>query len=163
VRKIILAANWKMNLTHSEAESYVDIFLTEIGEVNNVDLQERDDNRVEEVLELQIRKGLRDLSAKDFPELVIAYEPVWAIGTGRTATAEQAQKAHAFIRSVVASISDHTTAEKVRIQYGGSLRPENAQELMRQKDVDGALVGGASLNPGDFSQIIRTAAAALVQ
>jgi triosephosphate isomerase (TIM) len=103
------------------------------------------------------------VSAKDFPEVVIAYEPVWAIGTGRTATAEQPQKTHAFIRSVVASISDQTTAEKVRIQYGGSVRPENAQELMRQKDVDGALVGGASLNPGNFAQIIRIAAAALIQ
>ena len=88
--------------------------------------------------------------------MVIAYEPVWAIGTGRTATSAQAQEAHAFIRSVVASVFDLTTAEGVRIQYGGSVKPENAQELMRQKDVDGALVGGASLDPHSFAQIVRS-------
>jgi triosephosphate isomerase len=89
--------------------------------------------------------------------VVIAYEPVWAIGTGRTATAAQAQEAQAFIRSVVASVFDPTIAEAVRIQYGGSVKPENAQELMRQKDVDGALVGGASLDPHSFAQIVRSA------
>jgi triosephosphate isomerase len=94
-------------------------------------LQERVENRVEEVLERQIRQGLKEVSAQDFHEVVIAYEPVWAIGTGRTATAAQAQQAHAFVRSVVASISDRTTAEKVRIQYGGSVKPENAQKRTR--------------------------------
>jgi triosephosphate isomerase len=78
------------------------------------------------------------------------------IGTGRTATAAQSQEAHAFIRSEIASPSDFATAEGVRIQYGGSVKPENAQELMRQKDVDGALVGGASLDPHSFAQIVRS-------
>jgi triosephosphate isomerase len=86
--------------------------------------------------------------------VVIAYEPLWAIGTGRTATGAQAQEADAFIRSDIASFFDFTTAEGVRIQYGGSVEPENAQELMRQKDVDGALVGGASLDPHSFAQIV---------
>ena len=120
-------------------------------------LPERDENRVEQVLECQIRKGLGGYSPQDLSRVVIAYEPVWAIGTGRTATAAQAQEAHAFIRSVVASVLDPTTAEGVRIQYGGSVKPENAQELMRQKDVDGALVGGASLDPHSFAQIVRSA------
>jgi triosephosphate isomerase len=89
--------------------------------------------------------------------VVIAYEPVWAIGTGKTATAAQAQEAHAFIRSVLVSSFDLTAAEGVRIQYGGSVKPENAQELMAQKDVDGALVGAACLNPENFARIVQCA------
>ena len=81
---------------------------------------------------------------------MIAYEPVWAIGTGKTATAEQAQEAHAFIRQVLAGISDEATADKIRIQYGGSVKPDNARTLMTQPDIDGALVGGASLDPRSF-------------
>jgi triosephosphate isomerase (TIM) len=120
-------------------------------------LPERDENRVEEVLECQLRKCLGGCSPQDLSRVVIAYEPVWAIGTGRTATAAQAQEAQAFIRSVVGSIFDPTTAEGVRIQYGVSVKPENAQELVRQKDVDGALVGGASLDSHSFAQIVRIA------
>ncbi len=116
-------------------------------------LPERDENRVEEVLERQLGKGLGDCS----PQVVIAYEPVWAIGTGRTATAAQAQEAHAFIRSMIASAFGPAAAKSIRIQYGGSVTPENAQALMRQKDVDGALVGGASLDPRSFAQIVRSA------
>src|SRR6516225_1487018 len=112
---------------------------------------------VEEVLERQLRKGLGDCSSRDLGNVVIAYEPVWAIGTGKTATAAQAQEAHAFIRSVLVSTFDLATAESVRIQYGGSVKPENAQELMAQKDVDGALVGGACLNPESFARIVRCA------
>jgi triosephosphate isomerase len=120
-------------------------------------LAERDGDRVEEVLERQLRKGLGDCSSRDLGNVVIAYEPVWAIGTGKTATAAQAQEAHAFIRSVLGSTFDRTTAEGVRIQYGGSVNPENAQELMAQKDVDGALVGGACLNPESFARIVQCA------
>jgi triosephosphate isomerase len=251
VRRKIVAANWKMNLTHEEVKPYLDRFLTEVGELTEVEvilipsftsipalayaleksptfvelgaqnvhwekggaftgevsvamlralqvkyvvighserrqwfgetdeavgkkvgatlkagllpllcvgetLPERDENRVEEVLERQLRKGLGGCSPQDLSHVVIAYEPVWAIGTGRTATAVQAQEAHAFIRSVVASVFDLTTAAAVRIQYGGSVKPENAKELMRQKDVDGALVGGASLDPQSFAQIVRS-------
>jgi triosephosphate isomerase (TIM) len=101
---------------------------------------------VEEVLERQLGKGL-DCSPQDLSHVVIAYEPVWAIGTGRTATAAQAQEAHAFIRSMVDSAFGPDAAKSIRIQYGGSVKPENAQALMCQDDVDGALVGGASLDP----------------
>ena len=120
-------------------------------------LAERDGNRMEEVLERQLRKGLGDCFSGDLGSVVIAYEPVWAIGTGKTATPPQAQEAHAFIRSVLVSTFDLTIAESVRIQYGGSVKPENAQELMSQKDVDGALVGGACLGPESFARIVQCA------
>jgi len=120
-------------------------------------LAERDANRVEEVLERQIKGSLAGLDSKELHETVIAYEPVWAIGTGRTATPEQAQEAHAFIRKMLAAISDSATADKVRIQYGGSVKPGNTAELMKQPDIDGALVGGASLDPRGFAEIVKIA------
>ena len=104
---------------------------------------------------------LEGVSQKDFNEIVMAYEPCWAIGTGRTATPAQAEQTHAFIRSVLSELADGATADRVRIQYGGSVKPDNAEELMRQKNIDGALVGGASLDPRSFAQIIRCAEAAL--
>jgi len=255
MRKKILAANWKMNLTHLEAESYMHTFLGEIGEVDDVEIvmippftsipalaqisekapfirigaqnmywersgaytgeisatmlrvlfvkyvvighserrmlfgetdetvnrkvhsaleaglrpivcvgesaTQRDNDEVETVLKRQLELGLRDLSLKDAVEIVIAYEPVWAIGTGRTATPIQAEEAHRFIRSVLSKMFGTGPAERVRIQYGGSVKPENAQELMRQSDIDGALIGGASLDPHSFAKIIRHAEAAL--
>ena len=88
---------------------------------------------------------------------MIAYEPIWAIGTGRNATPAQAQEAHAFVRHILREMADDTTAERVRIQYGGSVKPENARELMSQPDIDGALVGGASLDPRSFAQIVKAA------
>jgi triosephosphate isomerase len=88
-------------------------------------------------------------------ETIIAYEPVWAIGTGKTATTQQAQDAHAFIRSLLMKIFDEAVAKKVRIQYGGSVKPANAKELMSQPDVDGALVGGAALEARSFADIIK--------
>jgi triosephosphate isomerase len=118
-------------------------------------LAEREASKVEEVLNRQIRGSLAGLGAKEMTETVLAYEPVWAIGTGRTATPAQAQEAHAFIRKTVAKVWDEATAEKVRIQYGGSVKPENASALMGQKDIDGALVGGASLDPRAFAQIVK--------
>jgi triosephosphate isomerase len=121
-------------------------------------LAERDAGKVEEVLERQIRGSLAGLSAKELVETVLAYEPVWAIGTGRTATPDQAQAAHAFIRKTLGKVWDAPTAEKVRIQYGGSVKPENAASLMTQPDIDGALVGGASLDPRAFAQIIKASA-----
>ncbi|MDQ3620945.1 MAG: triose-phosphate isomerase [Verrucomicrobiota bacterium] len=120
-------------------------------------LAERDGGRVEQVLDAQIRGSLAGLSAKDLLETVIAYEPVWAIGTGRNATPAQAQEAHAFIRKTLAALGDQATAEKVRIQYGGSVKAGNAAELMAQPDIDGALVGGASLDPRAFTEIVRNA------
>jgi triosephosphate isomerase len=124
-------------------------------------LAERDGNKVEAVLERQLHGSLAGLSVKEMHELVLAYEPVWAIGTGRTATPQQAQEAHAFVRKVVAELSDQPTAEKVRIQYGGSVKPENTETLMLQPDIDGALVGGASLDPRAFSEIVKTTAKSL--
>jgi len=255
MRKKILAANWKMNLTHIEAESYMHTFLGEIGDVDDVEIvmippftsipvlaqisekapfirigaqnmywersgaytgeisatmlrvlfvkyvvighserrmlfgetdemvnrkvhsaleaglrpivcvgesmTQRDNDEVETVLRRQLELGLKDLSVKDAVEVVIAYEPVWAIGTGRTATPAQAEEAHRFIRSVLSKIFGTGPAERVRIQYCGSVKPENAQELMRQSDIDGALIGGASLDPHSFAKIIRHAEAVL--
>ena len=118
-------------------------------------LEERDAGKVEQVLETQLRGSLAGFSGKDLGEMVIAYEPVWAIGTGRTATPQQAQEAHAFIRKTVAALIDDTSAEKLRIQYGGSVKPANTAELMAQPDIDGALVGGASLDPRGFADIVK--------
>jgi triosephosphate isomerase (TIM) len=255
MRKKILAANWKMNLTQSEAESYVAAFNSEIGEVDDVEvviippftaipalvsasekipsvrigaqnmhweksgaftgevsatmlralfvkyvilghserrtlfgetdeivnrkvraaleaglrpifcigetLQERETGKVEEVLSRQVRLGLEGVAQKDIPEIVVAYEPCWAIGTGRTASPTEAQETHAYIRSFLTELSSAAVADRVRIQYGGSVKSENTEELMRQKDIDGALVGGASLDPRSFVRIVRCAEAAL--
>jgi triosephosphate isomerase (TIM) len=256
MRKKILAANWKMNLTHTEAESYFETFLSEIGRVNDVEvviippftaipalisatekqmpairigaqnmhweksgaftgevsaamlrahyvkyvilghserrayfgetdeivnrkvkaaleaglrpifcvgetLHERDCGQFEEVLGNQMRKGLEGVARKDSSEIVVAYEPCWAIGSGRSATPAEAEQAHAFIRSVISELFGASTADRVRIQYGGSVKPENAEDLMRQKNIDGALIGGASLDPRSFARIIRRAEAAL--
>jgi len=249
MRKKIIAANWKMNMTVSEAESYLDTFLLEIGDEKRVDvviippftaiprvserlkntqsvklgaqnmsaeksgaytgeisaamlrelfvrnvvlghserrtlfgetdaivnkkthaaleaslkpivcigetLAQRDAGQVEQVLETQLKGSLAGLSAKELHEVVLAYEPVWAIGTGRTASPAQAQEAHAFIRKTIAAISDQTTADKIRIQYGGSVKPDNTKALMSQPDIDGALVGGASLDPRAFAEIVQ--------
>ena len=255
MRKKILAANWKMNFTHVEAESYLHTFLGEIGEVDDVEIvvipsftsipvlaqisekapfirigaqnmywersgaytgeisptmlralfvkyvvighserrslfgetdetvnrkvhsaleaglrpivcvgesaTQRDNQEVETVLNKQLELGLKDLSAEDAAETVIAYEPVWAIGTGRTATPAQAEEAHHFIRSVLGKMFGPAVSERVRIQYGGSVKPENTQELMRQSHIDGALIGGASLDPHSFAKIIRHTEAVL--
>ena len=109
------------------------------------------------MLSRQLRAGLAGLDAKAIQETVIAYEPVWAIGTGRHATPDQAQGAHAFIRHEVASIADGHVAERVRLQYGGSVKASNAAALMAEPDIDGALVGGASLDPREFAEIARSA------
>jgi len=121
-------------------------------------LEERDANRHHEVLAKQLRGSLAGLDADQMLDTVIAYEPVWAIGTGRTATPEQAQEAHAFIRKTLAEIFDPATAANVRIQYCGSVKPDNAKELLHQPDIDGALVGGASLDPRSFAKIVKAAA-----
>ena len=120
-------------------------------------LEERDGGQIETVLRRQLEEGLKDLSVDKMPETVIAYEPVWAIGTGRTASPEQAQEAHAFTRKVLGEIFGDDIAAQIRIQYGGSVKPANTAELMSQPDVDGALVGGASLEPDSFSKICKNA------
>ena len=118
-------------------------------------LAEREGNLMEQVLTTQVTGSLAGLTKEQAVETVIAYEPVWAIGTGKTATTQQAQDAHAFIRGLLVKLYDEATARKVRIQYGGSVKPNNAKELMSQPDVDGALVGGASLEARSFADIIK--------
>ena len=251
MRKKIIAANWKMNMTVSETESYLESFRTHLESVNGVEiviappftaiaklsellggsqkislgaqnmssemsgaftgeisptmlrelfvrfvilghserrqifgetdavvnkkvhtalacglrpivcvgetLEERDSGREKEVLETQLRGSLAGVTTEQMLGIVIAYEPVWAIGTGRNASPEQAQDAHAHVRSVLASLTDDATAAKVRIQYGGSVKPANAATLLSQPDIDGALVGGASLEPLGFSEIVKAA------
>ncbi len=251
MRKKIVAANWKMNMTQAEAAAFVETLLREIGDVSDVEvvivppftaiakvsealgssetikigaqnmywerggaftgeisaamlrdlfvryvvlghserrqllgetdeivnrkvhaaleaslrpivcigetLEQRESGNVETVLSQQLRQSLSGVGASELNETVVAYEPVWAIGTGRTASPEQAQEAHAFIRRTLGEISDHATAAKIRIQYGGSVKPDNARTLMSQPDIDGALVGGASLDPRSFAQIVQGA------
>ena len=118
-------------------------------------LAEREASLTEKVLDTQIRGSLEGLTRDQMAETIIAYEPVWAIGTGKTASTTQAQEAHAFIREVIDSLFGSATARRVRIQYGGSVKPSNAKELMSQPDVDGALVGGASLDNRSFADIIK--------
>jgi triosephosphate isomerase len=118
-------------------------------------LEEREGGDTFKIVERQMQAGLKGLDGTVARTLVIAYEPIWAIGTGKTATPEQAQEIHAFIRGLVAALFDSEEAEKVRIQYGGSVKPDNVDELMAQPDIDGALVGGASLKVDSFARIIR--------
>ncbi len=118
-------------------------------------LEERDAGRENEVLEAQLRGSLAAVTAEQMADVVIAYEPVWAIGTGRTASPEQAQDAHAHVRTILGHLTNEATAAKVRIQYGGSVKPANAQILLSQPDIDGALVGGASLEPLPFAEIVK--------
>ncbi len=251
MRKKIVAANWKMNMTQAEAARFVEVFLLEAGDMADVDivivppftaiskvtellgegqnirvgaqnmywersgaftgeisaaqlrdlfvryvvlghserrslfgetdeivnrkvhaaleatlrpivcvgetLEQRESGAVQTVLARQLRGSLAGLTAKELHETVVAYEPVWAIGTGLNATPAQAQEAHAFIRQILTELSDESTAERIRIQYGGSVKPDNARELMSQWDIDGALVGGASLDPRSFAQIVNAA------
>ena len=254
MRKAIVAANWKMNMTVAETESYIKTFLAESGDDTDVDvvlippftalakaseliseayslklgaqnmdahrsgaftgeisatmlrelfvryvvighserrrlfgetdtvinhklhsaheatlkpifcvgesLEERDGGQVEAVLTRQLRDGLKGLGHKEIQDTVVAYEPVWAIGTGRNATAGQAQDAHAFIRRELAELTEPAIAERIRIQYGGSVKPSNAAVLLAEPDIDGALVGGASLDPREFAEIAKAAKSA---
>lgn len=117
-------------------------------------LAERENGITFSIIENQIRKGLQWLSKDEIIKTVIAYEPIWAIGTGKTASPQQAQEVHAFIRNLISDMTDKTVADSVTIQYGGSVKPENAKELLSQKDIDGALVGGACLKADSFRDII---------
>jgi triosephosphate isomerase len=121
-------------------------------------LEERESGKEKEIIATQLRGSLANVSSEQLLEVVIAYEPVWAIGTGKTATTEQAQECHAHVREVLADLTDAATADKVRIQYGGSVKPNNAAELLAQPDIDGALVGGASLDPRSFAEIVKAGA-----
>ena len=118
-------------------------------------LTEREKNKTRRVLKKQVLEGFKDVTAEDFADIVIAYEPVWAIGTGKTATAEDANKTIAFIRNLVKKTWGAEVAKALRIQYGGSMKPANAKELMAMRNIDGGLIGGAALKAGDFAAIVN--------
>ncbi len=120
-------------------------------------LPEREANKWKNVLQTQLIEGFAGFGEKELADIIIAYEPVWAIGTGKTASPAQAEEAHQFIRKIVGDKFGATAAEKIRIQYGGSVKPENAKELLSKPDIDGALVGGASLDSRGFTAIIKNA------
>ncbi len=120
-------------------------------------LEEREGGKTENVVEDHVRGGFAGISKEDAVKCVIAYEPVWAIGTGKTATSDQAQEVHAFIRKLLTELYDEAAAQSIRIQYGGSMKPENAGELLAKPDVDGGLIGGASLKADAFLGIVNAA------
>lgn len=121
-------------------------------------LEERESGKTFDVIKNHVEGGLKGISKEDILKIVIAYEPVWAIGTGRTATPEQAEETHKYIRELLRRMYDESIAEDLRIQYGGSVRPDNIKDLISQEDIDGALVGGASLEIEQFVPIVRESA-----
>ncbi|MGP1419866.1 MAG: triose-phosphate isomerase [Sphaerochaetaceae bacterium] len=140
-RKVLFALSQGMNIVLC------------IGET----LEERQGGRLEEVLSRQVKVGLRGVGADDMPRITLAYEPVWAIGTGVTATADDADGAHSFVRGLIESLYGKVIAENTIIQYGGSVKPSNSKELLARKNIDGALVGGASLSVENFVPIVKSA------
>ncbi len=118
-------------------------------------LQERESDNTFKVIEKQVRNGIKNFSKEEAGKIVIAYEPVWAIGTGKTASPQQAQEVHEFIRNIYSQMYGADIADKVRILYGGSVKPDNVSELMKQKDIDGGLVGGASLEASSFAKLVK--------
>ncbi len=135
--------------TLSSQEDYI-IPIVAFGETK----EQFEAGKQEEVIKTQLTNGVKDLTPEQMKEVVLAYEPIWAIGTGLTATPEQAQKACAYSRSVIAEMYGEEVANEVRIQYGGSMNPGNVKELMAQPDIDGGLVGGASLEPKSFFELL---------
>ncbi|MEJ2250622.1 MAG: triose-phosphate isomerase [Candidatus Lokiarchaeota archaeon] len=120
-------------------------------------LEERKQGQTKDVIKNQIEQTFADLSKEDMNKIIIAYEPIWAIGTGETATPEQAEEIHAYIREYIKEVYDKETSDSIRIQYGGSIKPYNAEDLFKQKNIDGGLVGGASLEAESFAKIIEMA------
>lgn len=118
-------------------------------------LETREAGKAEEWVEAQVKAALKDLTAEQVSNLVIAYEPIWAIGTGKTATSDQAEEICAVVRKTVAGLYDQDVADKVRIQYGGSVKPANVKELMAKPNIDGGLVGGASLVPESYLELVN--------
>lgn len=121
-------------------------------------LEEREAGKTFDIVKEHVEKGLEEVPKEDVSKIVIAYEPVWAIGTGRTATPEQAEEVHRYIRELIRNMYDESVAENLRIQYGGSVKPENIKELIDKRDIDGALVGGASLEIEQFVPIVKESA-----
>ncbi|OQX53633.1 MAG: triose-phosphate isomerase [Candidatus Omnitrophica bacterium 4484_213] len=122
-------------------------------------LKQREGGETFDIVKGQIRQGFKNLGEEEFLKLIIAYEPIWAIGTGRTATPGEAEEVQGFIRRQISEIYSEETANLIRIQYGGSVKPNNIEELIRQKDIDGALVGGASLEVDSFVEIVKKSSA----
>lgn len=120
-------------------------------------LEQREEGKTKEIINYQINETFKSIMKEEMLKIVIAYEPIWAIGTGKTATPEQAEEIHIFIREVINQKFDKDTADSIRIQYGGSIKPNNAEELFNKKNIDGGLVGGASLESNSFYQIIKAA------
>ncbi|MFX0001409.1 MAG: triose-phosphate isomerase [Candidatus Hodarchaeota archaeon] len=120
-------------------------------------LEEREMGKTKDIIEYQINETFKGLSKEEMKKTVIAYEPIWAIGTGKTATPEQAEEIHIFIRNLLSQKFDEETADSIRIQYGGSINPTNAEDLFNKENIDGGLVGGASLQPDSLFQIIKAA------
>ncbi|MDP3479297.1 MAG: triose-phosphate isomerase [Desulfoprunum sp.] len=149
-RQIFLETDELINRRVSGGLSFGLTIILCVGET----LEEREDGEAFTVLEKQVRRGLAGVHAADMAKVVIAYEPVWAIGTGRTASKEQAQEIHAFLRRLIAELYEKDIAAQTRILYGGSVKPTNIDELMAQPDIDGALVGGAALDAEIFGRII---------
>ncbi|MBW2966652.1 triose-phosphate isomerase [Candidatus Woesearchaeota archaeon] len=118
-------------------------------------LEQREANQTMKIIEEQVKAALNGITKEQMNNVIIAYEPIWAIGTGKTAMPEQAQEVHAFIRNLVLNIYDSDIADNLRIQYGGSVKPDNVKELMEQEDIDGGLIGGASLEAESFSKIVK--------
>jgi len=118
-------------------------------------LQERESNKTFDIVKTQVQECFQDIALDDPSKLIVAYEPIWAIGTGKNATPEQAQEVHKFIRDLLIKIFNKDTAETIRIQYGGSVKPSNTKDLISQADIDGALVGGASLDINSFTEIVK--------
>ena len=118
-------------------------------------IEERKANKTFDVVRDHVQNSLKGFSSEDLQKIVIAYEPVWAIGTGLTATPQQAQEVHGFIRKLLTEMSDSKTADNITIQYGGSVKPANIEDLIKEKDIDGALVGGASLKIDSFTEIVK--------
>lgn len=142
------------NSVNAKTKACLAVGLTAIVCVGEM-LDEREAGNAEKVVGSQLIEGLAGLTTSDMKSIIIAYEPVWAIGTGKTATPEQAQEMHAFIRQTIAQTHGKDIANETRILYGGSVKPENIKDLMKQEDVDGALVGGASLDANSFAQIVN--------
>ncbi|MFW9987188.1 MAG: triose-phosphate isomerase [Candidatus Odinarchaeota archaeon] len=120
-------------------------------------LEEREKGKTTEIIEHQINNTFKDISKEEIIKTIIAYEPIWAIGTGKTATPEQAEEIHIFIRNLLIKKFDKKTADLIRIQYGGSIKPNNAEDLFNKENIDGGLVGGASLQSDSLAQIIKAA------
>lgn len=150
-RQILNETNEIINMKLKSASTYRLKPIFCVGE----NIEEREAGKAEDIVYEQLSKGLADLSKDDVSKMVIAYEPIWAIGTGKTATPEDANAIHLFIRRIIGNLYNKQLASEIRIQYGGSVRPDNIDELMSQSDIDGVLVGGASLDTNSFVRIAK--------